>query len=119
MTICQVCTNETYGDSRTLRISCLYDLSEVSDAFTVVQAKVEGVDRPQNLFCLTICKDCRGNLLGLLRQFIDSGPSTMVEREVEELNPERNIPVRVDGRSIMLTHDEWMRWRATGKPPVR
>lgn len=118
---CALCATTEYesGDLRTLRIGCFYDLTEVSDKFTPVAATIEGVDRPQNLYSMRICKDCRGDFMGLLRQFIDTQMSTVVDREVDDLNPERNIPIRVDGRTMMVTEGEWESFRATGKPPVR
>lgn len=126
-TACALCKTEDPaggGDLRTLRIGCTYNLNEVSDLFVkqaaiIVHPVAEGSVPPQNLYCMRICKDCRGDFMALLRQFIATQLETAVSREVEELNPERNIPVRVDGRTMMLTEAEWLTYRDTGRPPVR
>lgn len=116
---CALCAAPDGPDLRTLRIGCLYDLSEVSDLFQPVLAQIDRVEKQQTLWTMKICKDCRGDFMGVLRQFIDTQMATMVDRACEELNPERNIPVRVDGRTMMMTEPEWRHFRATGKPPVQ
>lgn len=119
MAECPLChTEDVSGDLRTLRIGCGYDLSEVSDLLQPTEALVRGVGRPLPMWSIRICKSCRGDFIGLLRQFINTQLATATAREVEEMNPERNIPVRVDGRCIMMTEPEWRHFRATGVPPV-
>jgi hypothetical protein len=63
--ICQVC-NTKGEDRRTLFISCLYSLKEVSPLF------IDLFETPQKErgFALRICKGCRARLLGYLQKWV-------------------------------------------------
>lgn len=92
---CQVC--EALGDDRrTLVISCGYDLHEVSKKFARTP------DDRHAQFMLLVCKDCRGDFLGVLRRWV---AKEFILKQEE--SSDRNIPLRVDGRIIMLTKAEW------------
>lgn len=109
---CVLCHVEDDGDLRTLRIGCLYDLREASPLFEPVKATIEGVDHPQTLWTMRICKDCRATFIRNLRHFVDTALEQRVSREIdEETDPERNIPVRVDGTTVMMTEGEYAVWR--------
>src|SRR3990170_6304572 len=67
--VCQVCGTEG-NDRRTLLISCLYNLSEVSDQFIDlfnVNEKLQG------MFGVRICKGCRAQLMIKLSEWINEG----------------------------------------------
>ena len=102
--LCQIC-GETDQDSRTLKLRFLYDLTEVSDKF---QKDEDG------LYSITTCKNCRGNFLGILRLWVDG------EFVDETTHPDRNIPVLVDGRTVMMNDREWeVHTTAQGEPDRR
>lgn len=104
--LCQIC-NQEGEDLRTLRLQYLYDLSEISDKLTREEATIRfdgGYEANAKYVFWTIqtCKDCRGDFLGVLRRWI-SGELVSQTQD----NPDRNIPVRVDGRVVMMTTDEY------------
>ena len=98
MEICQVC-GQAGEDRRTLHVACLYELREVSDKFTAPTKK----DYP-GLYTLRMCKDCRGDLLNLLRQWARG----------DRIQEEATIPVRLDGRNVMITDEEYAKYRQKG-----
>lgn len=113
---CQVC-GITHPDTRTLRIGHGYDLSEVSRKFERIEiaecTKGETIISTVPAWTVVTCKDCRGDLMTLLRQWFRDGPSRRLERELDDamIDAERNIPVRVDGRTVMMTYPEWQQYR--------
>jgi hypothetical protein len=115
---CQLC--EAYGnDKRSLYIKCFYDVSEAVPEMISLQDVEEINIAMSNFFYLRICKSCRGSLLGHLREWAasrrtlrgipkdhDGGVEPEYEDCDEEGNP-RNIPYRKDGRTIMISEEEW------------
>lgn len=110
--LCMLC--DAHGaDKRGLFIDCFYAIYEaVPEALDI--ALVE--DPRGRGYYLCICKSCRGRLLGHLRAWADECRSYrglpndhdggfLIE------NPDATIPVRVDGRVVMMTPDEYKEWR--------
>ena len=116
MELCQIC-NQEGEDRRTLRLQYFYDLSEMSDKFEKEEVTIRFADghEVKNVFwSIRTCKDCRGNFLGTLRRWTSGEFVTATED-----NPERNIPVRVDGRVVMMTTEEWQAHTARLGEPER
>jgi hypothetical protein len=111
MFTCQICGKED-NDCRTLRLRYLYNLSEISDKFQLEKTEDD------TLYSLRTCKDCRGSFLGLLRYWVEGN---LVEAETTD--PAKNIPVRVNGRTVMMNKEEWQAHNAVrgqpGRQPVR
>ena len=93
---CAVC-GLTGPDSRTLVLKYFYELTEISDKLTLNE---------NGLYQITTRKDCRATFLGLLRRWIrgDFIP-------VANTNPNYNIPVRVDGSTVMMDKEGYEAWR--------
>ena len=101
---CQICGQEG-EDRRTLRLRYLYDFSEISDKFTSEEVTInfaDGNEVRETVWSVRTCKDCRGDFLGILRRWTSGEFVTQTEDD-----PDRDIPVRVDGRLIMMTTEEW------------
>lgn len=99
--ICAVC-GESGSDRRTLKLRYFYDLAEISHKFSKEQIHyMDGSDNEDTLFTLRTCKECRGDFLALLRRWING------EFVPKETNSEANIPVRQDGRTVMVTRAVW------------
>lgn len=104
---CKLC-GAVGADKRTLRMSCLYELTEVVPEMSFNPA--------QNLFELRICKSCRGSLLDMLKQWRDA----MILRRPFEKDHDGNlsfetdglIPVRVNGRICNMTPIQYAEWVA-------
>lgn len=95
--ICPVCEREKPAqDMRTLRINYNWAFGEVSDKFEI---------KDGSSFQITTCKDCRGDFVGLIRLWVNG--AFKGDPEFDELDPDRCIPVMVDGRIVMKTHEEW------------
>ena len=60
---CQVCGHSYDPDIRWLRLACFYDLSEVSDKLKY--------DEKQRLYLMPFCKDCRGEFMGILGDWLN------------------------------------------------
>lgn len=65
-TQCQKCGE--YGeDRRTLRMSCLYEMNELKIPFKIIPR-----EKGQDIYSLTVCKDCRGDWMGAIENwFLD------------------------------------------------
>ncbi|GEM_PF-6950169 len=103
MALCQIC-NEEGHDRRTLRVQYLYDLSEISGKLTkedVIIRFANGEEAKSTFWTIETCKNCRGIFLGALRHWT-SGCVTQ-----NDSDPDRNIPVRIDGRTVLMTTEEW------------
>ena len=53
---CSRCGEHTYGDIRYLRMSCLYDMSEIKIKELIFNEQA-------NNYILPICKDCRSDFM--------------------------------------------------------
>lgn len=116
--LCMLCG--AHGpDKRSLFIDCGYAVYEVVPEVLDVQ-DLE-LKRGRGYYLL-ICKSCRASLLTKMQEWRDERVSLRDlpkdhDGELLELgDAERNIPVRVHGAIQMMTHDEWMTWRARGRP---
>jgi hypothetical protein len=115
--LCMIC-HARGGDMRSFFISMFYALSEVAPEFVNIDKVHETIpDFPfQRGYYLRICKTCRGEIMQSIKEAINSRRSLRdtpkdSDGEVEEFNPARNIPVRMNGRTVMMTPEEYDEWR--------
>lgn len=100
---CQICTGTPQQstkfdhDLRVLHLDFGYALDEGTDRLEEVEAGYE----------ITTCKDCRGTFIELLWMWAKGG-FLGIDRQPDE---ERNIPVRVAGRAVFMTRQEWEKHR--------
>lgn len=106
---CKLCLVEG-RDKRTLRINCSYDIKEVVP---------EATYSSEQGFILRICKACRAALLGKLESWREE---RIAQRDLpmdEDGNsigdPDRNIPVRVNGVIKMFTEKEFIEYESNCK----
>lgn len=98
MSTCAVC-GALDNDLRLLKMRHGYDLREVSSKFETEQ------DAGGSWFySMSTCKECRGNLLGILAYWAEGN---LVQTET---HPEKNIPVRVHGREVMMNKEEYEKY---------
>lgn len=98
---CKLCLAEG-PDMRTLKMRYFYSLEEMVPEF----------NKDDEFYSLRTCKTCRGELLGLLRQWRDGCVSRRSlpkdsDGGIELDDPERNIPMRVNGATVMMTRKEY------------
>jgi len=96
---CQICGKQDQ-DARTLSLRYNYKLSEISDKFQT---------EPDGTYSIRTCKSCRGSFLDVLKQWTEGGFVEAV----------RNIPVRVQGRTVMMNDEEWKAHTAERGEPRR
>jgi len=101
---CQLCYAEG-PDKRNLYVECFYDLKEAVEEFDC---------QAGGIYHLRFCKQCRSELLGVLRSWAEV---CRTRREVEkdsdgfiDSDPEKNIPVRIDGAITMMSQSEYKTW---------
>ena len=112
---CQLC--HAHGeDKRSLFISCLYAVHEVlPEAIDLFDVPMEGVSEGQHRgYYLNICKSCRAGLLSHLKAWRNECVAKRDEPmdhdgNIQPTDPDRNIPVRINGAIQMLTREEWDR----------
>ena len=119
--LCMCC--HAYGeDKRSLWVDCFYEVREV-----VPEAiEISGVEpEPKNHnrgYYLRICKSCRGRFLTMMGEWWKTGvdlrdtPKDHDGRDDYEPDPERNIPVRVNGAIVMMTREEWAERQRSTQP---
>lgn len=111
---CQLCDAQG-ADKRSLFIDCFYAVYEVvPEAIDISDA---GLERGRGYY-LRICKSCRGRLLGKLQEWRNECVSRRGLPKDHDGNdawdePERNIPVRVNGATQMITEHEYHAWWAS------
>lgn len=112
--LCMLCW--AYGnDKRSLFVSCFYAVHE---------AVPEAIDLKERGYYLRICKACRGDFLGKMRQWADERRALRDtpkdhDGHVSEENPEANIPVRIDGAIVMLTREQWDKRRDAARDGLK
>lgn len=110
--LCMLCG--AYGaDKRSLFISCFYDISEaIPEAIDLFLCGDKVKDRG---WYLRVCKSCRGELLGMLREWANHRRSLQslpkdhdgyIDDEYVVKDPEAIFPVRVDGRVVYMTREQ-------------
>ena len=114
--LCMICG--AYGaDKRSFWLSCFYAVNEVVpeviDTFDVPDMP----ERMRGFYYLRICKVCRGNMLGKLKEWRDEGIAKRGMKldhdgYVEDDEAEGCVPVRINGMVVMMTLDEYQRWDA-------
>lgn len=110
--LCMLC--HAYGsDKRSLTIDCFYDISEaIPEALDMHE-----VEHLRGWY-LRICKHCRGELLGILTEWREKMIARRVVPKDHDGNglwdedSELNIPVRVNGTTVMMTTDQYEEWKA-------
>lgn len=105
---CMLCNS--YGsDKRSLLIDCLYAVNEVVPEF-IDTHDVETL--PRRSYYLRICKSCRGRLLRHLQMWRqECVDRRTIEKDSDgddlHIDPEFNIPVRINGAIKMLNREQW------------
>ena len=105
---CMLC--HAHGeDMRSFFFSCVWDfgksMEEPIDTGEINDLKFNG-------YYLRICKSCRSELIGHIQQWRDDmvsrrGLPKDEDGNLEEFNPETDIPIRVNGAIRMITLDQW------------
>lgn len=115
--LCQLC--EAYGpDKRSLFLDCFYAVHEVvPEAIDLLLVEKQNDSKHASGYYLRICKSCRGRLLDLLRHWRDDcvslrGVPKNHDGGLEDEREGANIPVRLNGRIVMMTMDEYGKWSA-------
>lgn len=111
--LCMVCGAHG-ADKRSLVVSTGYDMTEAVDRFIdlhLVEGRLNGMG-----YYLLICKSCRGEFIGMVRKWYESRRDLSqrynldhdghVDDEEWE-SEERNVPVRVDGQTVMMTTEQF------------
>jgi len=119
--ICMCCGAQG-EDKRSLFIDCFYKVKEVvPDALDISEVEPKLPHHKQGYY-LRICKACRGRFLSMMGEWWKEGIEFRGlpmdhDGNLENDDPERNIPVRVNGAIKMLTRKEWdiercKKWKA-------
>lgn len=107
---CQLCYARG-ADKRSLTINCLYDIQEVlPEAIDLANVMVENLAKCG--YYLRICKACRGRLLAKLEEWREECITFIPQPknhdgELLEEKPGAYIPLRVHGRTRMVTKEEF------------
>jgi hypothetical protein len=109
--LCMLC--HAHGaDKRTLFLSCFYQLPEVIPE--IIDLFDLGEPLKDKGYALRICKSCRGDFLGMLKEWRDRRlarrplPKDHDGEEVYAVeDADRNIPYRTHGRTEMMTRSEY------------
>ena len=104
---CMICW--AHGeDKQSIWLSCFYEVSEIVP---------EALDMGDRGFYLRVCKTCRGLILGAIgdavdRRRITRGCPKGSDGDLEVFDPDRNIPMRVNGATVMVTMAEYEQMKA-------
>ena len=107
--LCMAC--HAYGhDKRSLFISCFYEIAEFVPEFIDLHLCPDSVKNKG--YYLRICKNCRGEFLAMLREWFAQattrrGVAKDGDGHPDDWNTDNNIPVRVDGRIIMMNEHQY------------
>jgi hypothetical protein len=108
--VCQLCDAKG-EDKRSLFIDCMYDVQEVvPDAINLHY--VDTFVKHQQGYYMRLCKTCRGRLLEHMRVWAEEckqmrGLPKDSDGLPEYNDPERNIPMRINGTVVMMTRAEY------------
>ena len=111
--LCMLCQAQG-EDKRSLFISCFYAVNEV------IPEAIDLTECPDNVkdrgYYLRICKNCRGELLDMLGEWragCVQRRGTPMNRDgySEESIPGADIPMRVNGRIVMMTTEQYEDYR--------
>lgn len=110
--VCELCGAKG-PDKRGLRINCGY---AVDEAVPEMRESAEGG------YAMTLCKTCRGSLLEYMEAWADERRGHQDEPKDADgaplqLDPERPVPLRRYGASIMVSRAEYMRLEP-GRVPI-
>lgn len=111
--LCQICW--AYGqDKRSFKLYCFYDVSEIIpeaiDMFAI------GDDKDPSYY-LRVCKSCRGSFLTALKQAADGRRALREEPKdhdgyIDDGDSDANIPVRINGATVMMNAENYAEWKA-------
>lgn len=113
--LCMLCG--AYGnDKRSLYIRTGYEMKEAVEELLDTKDVEELPESIRGFYYLNMCKSCRASLLGHMRDWAIErramrGRPMDHDGNSETEEPERNIPVRIDGGIRMMTMDEYTAWR--------
>lgn len=113
--LCMLCG--AYGsDKRTLLIRTGYEMKEAVEELLDTKDVEELPEAIRGFYYLNMCKSCRASLLGHMRDWAIErramrGTPMDHDGNSEDEEPDRNIPVRIDGGIRMMTMDEYTAWR--------
>lgn len=101
---CRICGG-LFPDLRTLKIDYFYQMNEVSPKFELEKKN----DPVGALYTIPdTCKECRGDLLDFIARWASGDVAReRLQLEAVETGDGRNIPVRVNGRVIIMTAAEY------------
>jgi hypothetical protein len=112
MDLCMCC--HAYGeDKRSLWVDCLYAVHEVVPEAIDLGGVEPSPKNHNHGYYLRICKSCRGRFLTMMGEWWKAGvdrrdiPKDHDGHNEFEPDPERNIPVRVNGAIVLMTRAEW------------
>lgn len=117
--LCMLC--HAYGaDKRSLFIDCFYAIYEAVPEALDISGVEPRLERGRGYY-LRLCKSCRGRLIGHLRLWREEcvalrGVPKNHDGGLDDEDPEKNVPVRIDGAIVMMTEEEWRAWRAARQP---
>lgn len=110
--LCQCC--HAYGsDKRSLFVACFYQIDEMIPEFI----DLHNTDSPQRGYYMRICKTCRARFLRHLEQWYEEGVrrrKLTKDHDGEaygEYGPEANIPVRINGATVMMTAGQYATYK--------
>lgn len=90
---CPICNSED-EDRRTISVSCLYAVDEMAPFLRTPDGRYE----------LTVCKQCRGDFLAMIATWFRGA---FVDMDLRLGNEKRNIPLRMQGRTLWVTREEY------------
>jgi hypothetical protein len=114
--LCMLC--HAHGqDKRSLFLDCFYAVNEVVPEALNLSQTLDGNGQPRRGYYLRLCKTCRGRLLETLRTWADDCRTMRPlpkdgDGAPQDENPDRNIPVRIDGATVKMTPEEYAQYVA-------
>jgi len=112
--LCMAC--HSYGaDKRSLMVTCFYDIKELVPEFINLSGCHEEDNPLRRFHYMRICKTCRGRFLKMLKEwfrYCTNFRDTPKNHDgcVEEFDEERNIPVRINGATVMMDEEEFKQY---------